>query len=140
METWQILAGVGVALLLIEFFTPSFFTLPAGLAFLATACLAPFVPDLRIVLAALTVNLLIVYWIFQQHVWPRMKRDRQETNASGMVGKTAIVTEAIDPTSGSGYVKLYGDSWSVVSDRAFEVGAKVKIIGTDGNKVVVVPL
>jgi len=140
METWQILAGVGVALLVIEFFTPSFFTLPAGLAFLVTACLSPFVADLRIVLAALTVNLLIVYWIFQRQVWPRVKQSNQATNASGMVGKTAIVTEAIDPLSGAGYVKLYGDSWSVVSEQPFEVGAKVKIIGTDGNKVVIVPL
>ena len=140
MELWQILAGVGVSLLVVEFFTPSFFALPAGLAFLATACVAAFVSDVRIVLAVLTVSLLIVYWIFQQHVWPRVKRDRQETNASGMVGKTAVVIEAIDPATGAGYVKLYGDSWSVVSEQAFEVGAKVKIIGTDGNKVVIVPL
>lgn len=140
MEAWQILAVVGVLLLVVEFFTPSFFTLPAGLAFLATAFLAAFVTDWPILLGALTVNLLVVYWIFQRHVWPRVKKGRTETNASGMVGQTAVVTEAVDPEAGTGYVKLYGDSWRVVSDRAFDVGAKVKIIGTDGNKVVVGPL
>jgi membrane protein implicated in regulation of membrane protease activity len=140
VEAWQILAVVGVLLLVVEFFTPSFFTLPAGLAFLATAFLAAFVTDWPILLGALTVNLLVVYWIFQRHVWPRVKRGRMETNASGMIGQTAVVTEAVDPEAGTGYVKLYGDSWRVVSDRAFDVGAKVKIIGTDGNKVVVGPL
>lgn len=140
MEAWQILAVVGVLLLVVEFFTPSFFTLPAGLAFLATAFLAAFVTDWPILLGALTVNLLVVYWIFQRHVWPHVKKGRMETNASGMVGQTAVVTEAVDPEAGTGYVKLYGDSWRVVSDRAFDVGAKVKIIGTDGNKVVVGPL
>jgi len=139
VEPWQSLAAVGVLLLLIEFFTPTFFTLPAGLAFLATAGLAAFVGDWPILLAALTVNLLIVYWIFQRHVWPRVKKNRKETNASGMVGQLAVVTEAVDPETGTGYVKLYGDSWRVVSDQAYDVGAKVKIIGTDGNKVVVGP-
>lgn len=140
MEPWQILAIVGVVLLLAEFFTPSFFTLPAGLAFLVTAGVAAFVVDWRILLAVLTTNLLVVYWIFQRHVWPRVKRERKEMNASGMIGQTAVVTEAVDPDVGAGYVKLYGDSWRVVSDRAFDVGAKVKIIGTDGNKVVIGPL
>ena len=140
MEPWQILAVAGVLLFLAEFFTPSFFTLPAGLAFLATAFLAAFVKDWPILLGALTANLLVVYWIFQRHVWPRVRRGRTETNASGMVGQTAVVTEAVDPAAGSGYVKLYGDSWRAVSDQAFDVGAKVKIIGTDGNKVVVGPL
>jgi len=140
VEPWQILAVVGVVLLLAEFFTPSFFTLPAGLAFLVTAGLAVFSQDWRILLGALTVNLLIVYWIFQRHVWPRVKKARTETNASGMIGQTAVVTEAVDPDAGTGYVKLYGDSWRVVSDRAFDVGAKVKIVGTDGNKVIVGPL
>jgi membrane protein implicated in regulation of membrane protease activity len=140
MEPWQLLAAVGVLLLVLEIFTPSFFTMPAGIAFLVAAIVAVFAPDLRIVLASLTVALLVVYWIFQRHVWPYVKRGRQETNASGMVGKTAVVTEAVDPASGSGYVKLYGDSWSVVSEQAFDVGAKVKIVGTDGNKVVIVPL
>lgn len=140
MEPWQILAVVGVVLLLVEFFTPSFFALPAGLAFLATAGLAAFVDDWRILLAALTSSLLVVYWIFQRHVWPSLKKGGTAMNASGMIGQTAVVSEAIDPGAGTGYVKLYGDTWRVVSEQAFDVGAKVKIIGTDGNKVVIGPL
>lgn len=140
MEPWQILAVAGVLLFLAEFFTTSFFTLPAGLAFIATAFLAAFVKDWPILLGVLTVNLLVVYWAFHRWVWPRVRRTRTETNASGMVGQTALVTEPVDPTAGTGYVKLYGDSWRAVSEHAFEVGAKVKIIGIDGNKVVVGPL
>lgn len=139
-EPWQILALAGVGLILVEFFTVSFFTLPAGLAFLATAFLAAFVRDWPVLLGALTVNLLAVYWIFQRHVWPRVQRSQKHTNASGMIGKTAVVTETVDPRAGTGYVKLYGDSWRAVSEQSFEVGAQVTILGTDGNKVIIGPL
>jgi inner membrane protein len=137
IEPWQIFAGLGIALALAEVFTPSFFALPAGLAFLATAGVALFSRDWTLLSVVLAVNLGIVYATFHRFVWPKLQRKSTRTNAEGMTGKLALVTEAIDPKTGRGEVKLYGDSWRVVADRPFQVGDHVRIVRTEGNRVIV---
>lgn len=140
MEPWQTLAIAGVALIILEIFTPSFFMLPAGIAFLFTALLSPLLPGWSFILGLLAASLLVVYGVFYRYVWPRLKKRAPKTNASGMSGKIAVVTEPVRPDGTSGYVKLYGDSWRAISDRSFEIGERVVILTTEGNKVVVGPL
>ncbi len=137
MEKWQILVIAGVAFAILEIFTTNFVLLPIGIALLITAAAAPFIPGWTGVVALLAFNLIVVFAIFQQVVWPRLRKKAPATAASGMIGKIAVVSEAIVPATGAGYVKLYGDSWQAVSDQPFEVGARVLIIATEGNKVVV---
>lgn len=131
------LAIAGVGLIILEIFTPSFIMLPAGLAFLATAALSPLLPGLTATLALLVINLTVTYAAFQHLVWPRIEKTAPRTAASGMIGKTATVVEAIRPDTSSGYVKLYGDTWQAIGSEAFEVGERVAIVGIEGNKVVV---
>lgn len=135
-EPWTVFAIVGVGLIILEIFTPSFFMLPAGLAFLATAALSPLLPNLTTTLAVLAVNLVVTYAAFQRLVWPRVQKAAPRTAASGMIGKTATVTEAVRPDA-PGYVKLYGDSWQALASEELEVGTRVVIVGIEGNKVVV---
>jgi membrane protein implicated in regulation of membrane protease activity len=139
VSTWQILAFIGVLFVIGEFFTASFALLPIGIAFLITALLSPFLGGWVAILAVLTVNLLLQFALFQRLVWPRLRHRAPATNAAGMVGKEAVVTEPVPPDSGSGYVALYGDRWQAVSvtGEAFSVGEKVRISAIDGNKVVV---
>lgn len=139
IEPWHVFASLGIALALAEFFTPSFFALPAGLAFLATAAVALFSQDWTLLSVVLAVNLGIVYATFQRYVWPRLQTTMTRTNAEGMTGKIAVVTQAIDPVSGAGEVKLYGDTWKVIAQRPFSVGDQVRIIRTEGNRVIVEP-
>ena len=136
-EPWQILVVVGVLLALAEIFTPSFVALPAGLAFLMTGAVAPLIASEAVLLALLSFNLLLVFGVFKRFVWPRLQKGAPKTAADGMVGKVVTVTDTIDPAVGAGYVKLYGDSWQAVSQEKFEKGARVVIVGMDGNKVVV---
>ncbi len=138
MEPWVYLALVGVGFVILEIFTPSFFSLPAGLAFLATAALSPFL-NLTWTLAALVLWLLIVYSAFYLYVWPRLEKKAPRTGAHGMIGQVATVTEPIDARAQTGYVKLYGDSWRALSTETFQVGDRVVILQTEGNKVVVGP-
>ena len=137
IEPWQVLASLGVVLALFEFFTPTFFALPAGLAFLATAVFALFTRNWSLLALLLALNLALVYALFHRFVWPRVSTRPTKTNAEAMVGKIAVVTEAIDPDSGSGEVKLYGDLWKVISEVPFSVGSRVLIVRTEGNRVVV---
>lgn len=138
IQTWQVLASLGIALCLAEFFTPSFFALPAGLAFLATSAFALAIDDWRIVAVILAGNLALVYATFQRFIWPRLQTTTTRSNADGMAGKVAVVIETIDPSMGQGEVKLYGDNWKVIASQSFAVGEKVRIVRTEGNRVVVV--
>lgn len=137
IQTWQVFASLGIALCLAEFFTPSFFALPAGLAFLATAGFALAIDDWTILSVILAGNLALVYATFQRFIWPHLQTKTTKSNAEGMTGKVAVVIEAVDPTTGQGEVKLYGDTWKVIAAQAFAVGEKVRIVRTEGNRVVI---
>lgn len=139
METWHIIAAIGTVLIILEIFTPSFFMLPAGVAFLVTSFFATWVDDRTTLLGILAALLLVVYSICYRFIWPKLNRKiaAAKTGVDAMVGKTAVVSEAITPDGMAGYVKLYGDVWRALADEAIEVGARVTIIRTDGNKVIV---
>gem|GEM_PF-1709431 len=137
METWHYFAAMGVVLALVEIFTPTFFTMPAGLAFLATAAVGTMLDDTTLLFLVLAINLGVTYGVFYKFVWPRLQKSSPKTNADAMAGKIVTVSERIDPKTGEGYVKLYGDTWRVVAKDAFEVGDRVVITATVGNKVIV---
>ena len=136
-EAWQLLASIGVALALAEFFTPSFFSLPAGLAFIFTACFAAFIEGWTAIYLILAVNLLVVYTTFYLWVWPKLRKTAPKSAADAMAGKIATVSEVVDPKTGAGEVKLYGDTWRVIARESFSIGDKVLITGTEGNKVII---
>jgi len=140
MEPWLILAIIGAVLAISEIFTATFFLLPAGIAFLLGAALSPALSGWPVTFGVLSGLLGLTYILFYFAVWPRLRaKSGSETGAHGMVGKIATVTEAITLESGIGYVQLYGDSWRAISESAFAVGAKVQILATEGNKVIVGP-
>jgi membrane protein implicated in regulation of membrane protease activity len=141
MEPWLILAIIGALLAISEVFTAGFFMLPAGIAFMLTAAFAPVLNEWPSTLLTLAGLLALTYVLFYLGVWPKMRvKSTGLTGASGMIGKVAVVTEAITAEAGVGYVQLYGDSWRAVSETPFASGAKVKILATEGNKVIVGPL
>lgn len=137
LYAWQIFVVVGLLLAAAEIFTPTFFALPAGLAFLMTAVVALFLRDWVMLLVILSINLTLIYFVFHRFVWPRLKRDAPKMNADALSGKVATVSEAVDPASDRGEVKLYGDRFRVVAAQSFSEGTKVLITGTQGNKVVI---
>lgn len=141
MDPWLILAVLGTLFAVAEIFTTTFFALPAGIAFLLTAAIAPWLKTWPPILAVLAAWLVVMYLIFSFFVWPRMRpKAKTGTGVDAMVGKIATVTEAITRESGIGYVQLYGDSWRAISEDPFAVGEKVMILATEGNKVIVGPV
>lgn len=61
------------------------------------------------------------------------------TNADRLIGKTAVVTEPIDPLHGTGAVKVEGVLWSARCDgnSVIAPGTLVRIQEIDGSKVYV---
>ncbi len=66
-------------------------------------------------------------------------RHIQPTNADRYIGKTAVVTEAIDNVEAKGQVKVDGSVWSARSTdgTVFDVGQTVTIEKIDGVKLIV---
>jgi membrane protein implicated in regulation of membrane protease activity len=57
-----------------------------------------------------------------------------------LVGKRGVVTQAIDPTLGTGRVIVKGEDWAARSSEAVAAGIDVRVIGADGIVLEVVPL
>jgi len=66
-------------------------------------------------------------------------RERQKTNAEGLIGQKAIVLETIDTLHGVGRVEVNGMEWSAKTDEEaqIEAGEVVIIEGIQGVKLIV---
>lgn len=64
------------------------------------------------------------------------------TNADRIIGREAVVTEAIDNVSGAGAVSVGGTIWTARSDSDAPIaaGSRVTILRIEGVKVFVQPL
>lgn len=65
----------------------------------------------------------------------------QPTNADMVIGKEALVTEAIDNVEGAGAVAVGGKVWTARSDNGspVEVGTIVTVLRIEGVKLIVSP-
>jgi membrane protein implicated in regulation of membrane protease activity len=140
-QAWHVYSVIGLMLIGAEVFVPGFIMLPVGLAFVMTALAAAFLPSLTVQLVILAVSSLVMFFLFRQ--WAQKIKGTSSgyaSNVEAMIGKEALVTEEIDNRKGTGYVKLYGDSWRALSslDKRIATSKTVKIDRVDGNKVFVV--
>ncbi len=63
------------------------------------------------------------------------------TNADRIVGKTGIVTETVDPHSGTGQIRIMGSIWSAKSEDEVKIeeGTEIVVKGIAGVKAIVHP-
>ena len=137
LEMWQILASVGVLLVIAEAFTAGFFALPAGLAFLATSFWSPFIHSLPLLGVVLSGHLVASSLCTHRVIKPRFAIRKIETAAQGMIGKEVFVTKGIDSPSKDGSIKLYADIWQAHAAQKIAEGERVKIVSVEGNRVFV---
>lgn len=69
----------------------------------------------------------------------RMKKKIQPTNVDAVIGKTAVVLQAIDNTAGKGQAKLEGNVWSArsVDGQVIQEGTHVTVRSVEGVKLIV---
>ena len=116
--------------------TTIWFAVGAVVAAIATALGAPFLVQL---LLFATVSLLLLIFIRATAV-SFFNKGRIRTNAEGLVGKQAIVTEDIDNLKATGQVVINGQEWSArsVNDMlCIEKGAVVVVHAIQGVKLLV---
>ncbi|MBQ8836984.1 MAG: NfeD family protein [Clostridia bacterium] len=131
--------GVLIASLIVEAVIPgliSIWFVPSALVALVLAFF-----DVPVgVQTAVFLVMSIVLLVLSRTVWKKYisVKPTEPTNSDALIGKEAIVTEAIDNLSALGEVKIGGQHWSARSENGenIEVGAKVKVLSIEGVKLI----
>lgn len=114
------------------------FTAGAVLACIATLLGAP--PILQVIVFFAT-SILLLYFT-KPLAMKKLKVGSVATNVDALAGQIAVVTEDIVPHN-TGQVKIGGQIWTAISDRAditIVKGTEVRILRVEGVKLVVIAL
>jgi membrane protein implicated in regulation of membrane protease activity len=136
---WIIL---GILLMVLEIFTPTFFVFWFGLGSLAAAIVAYFYENTIFELLTFIVVSGILVLSTRKLAKKITGEEVRSINVDEIIGKEAIVIEQIDNKLGKGVVKVSGDMWRAVSvdDVVIQSGEKVIIEKVEGAHVVVRPV
>lgn len=106
-------------------------------ALIAALCGAELWLQILLFAVVSAVMLLSLRPLARKYLLPK----KTATNADRNIGKTAIVTETIEPLLGKGAVKISGVEWSAKSNDGSVIAADsiVRIVGIEGAKVRVEP-
>ena len=141
LEMWHLWVIAGLALLIVEIFTPGFVIGVFGVACLVVAPFAGGHASLNtqllvfgIATAAMSLGIrpLIIRYLCR-------RESMTKTNVDALVGRTGLVTEAVDHASNQGRVRLGGEEWRAVTpdESKIEAGTKVVVKSVEGCKVIV---
>jgi len=138
METlfWIWLAAAGIFLIL-ELATPTMMFICFVVGAVVAAIMAQIWPEYYYwqiaVFAVLSSSLIPFTRRFARKI---SKPAPELSNVDRMIGRVAVVTEAIDPNTG-GKVRFEGELWQATADRPFEVNLKVRVKAVSGTRLVV---
>ena len=118
--------------------TSIWFALGALGALAAAAASAPVIVQIVVFLGVSFLALLLVRPLAQRFVNDR----KVATNADRVIGREAVVTQAIDNLKGEGQVNVSGAVWTARSQEEAPIpaGARVRVLRIEGVKVIVSPV
>ncbi len=137
---WLILSGV---FLVIEIISVGFLMFWFAVGALVTTFVSLFTDNIAIqsgVFIVVSTGLLFATKPFVNKILP--KEPKIKTNSFSNEGKTGIVTIDINPTEGSGQVKIDGEAWSAKSSDNTYISKDTEVIveKIEGVKAIVKPL
>ena len=144
MDMWVLWLILMVVFIVIEGITLGLTTVWCAVGSLAAAVCAYFGANVGVQIAVMVGVSIVCFFICIKWIKPQLdaRHEKQEnaTNADRLFGETAVVIKEINTVESKGQVKVRGDVWSAkASDptRIIPEGAKVKVIKTEGVKLLV---
>lgn len=139
-QAWLVIAGV---CLIIEIINVGFLMFWFSVGALAAMVVSLFTDNIVIqaaVFIVVSVGLLFVTKPLVNKILP--KESKFKTNSNSIEGKTCIVTVDINPTEGTGQVKIDGEAWSAKSSDSTYIPKDTEVLveGIEGVKAIVKPL
>lgn len=140
MALWQLwLIGAGIFLIL-EIATTGFFVFWFGIGCLFAMITSFFTDNILIQASVFLVSSTLLIFCTKPFVKKFVSSGKtKKTNAYALIDTIGIVTQTIQPLTGTGQVKIQGETWSAKADVTIEKGSFVIIKQIDGVKVVVEP-
>ena len=135
-QIWLILSGI---FFVCEIITVGFMIFWLGIAALLTALVSVFIDNIVIETAVFVVSSSLLIPLTKPFVDKYIKPKTTLTNAYSVLGKKGIVTTQINPTNGSGQVKIGTEIWSAKSENGLVIpkDSEIEVLKIDGVKVLV---
>lgn len=135
MELWAIWIIAALLLVILEVFTTGFVVFCFAFGGLLASLSAGLGASLAWQIAVFAAGSAVAFFFIRPVVMKLFfRKGETATNVDAIIGRTATVSEAIDPATGSGRVKIDGDDWKAVSedDRPLPAGTRVTIVSREG--------
>ncbi|MDD3399164.1 MAG: NfeD family protein [Candidatus Methanomethylophilaceae archaeon] len=130
---------LGVILLIVEASSPGAFIVIPGTVLLILGAIGLLYPDIFLSWYAPLIALVIMLPTtvltirFYQKLAP--PEPPETTVNASLIGREGLVTSTIMPGSIRGKVRISNDTWSATSSEEIEVGAKVRVVSSEGVHV-----
>ena len=137
---WLIAAGI---FFVIEIATVGFLIFWLGIGALLAMITSFFTDNLIIQTAVFVVSSALLIPLTKPFVDKITKSKKEvKTNSYSLINKKGIVTVDINPTQGTGLVKVNGETWSAkTEDESIIIkNTEVEVLAIDGVKLVVRPI
>lgn len=138
MQTWIVWLILAGFFFVLEIATEGFLVFWFGIGAVA-AIGTSFLTENIFIQVAVFVIVSIILVLSTRKLTDKIKPKEVPTNVYTILGKKAVVSQAIDSAKGSGQIKIDGDLWSAKSEteEVIEEGSTVEILNIDGVRAVV---
>ena len=136
-QFWLIAAGI---FFIIEMATVGFLVFWFGIGALITMVCSLFISNVYAQASIFIITSTLLIFLTKPFVNKFVNKGKGvTTNAYSVIGKTAIVTQEINPMLGTGQIKISGETWSAKteSEEVISKDSEVTIEKIDGVKAVV---
>jgi membrane protein implicated in regulation of membrane protease activity len=140
VEPWHLWVVLALGLVVAEMFNGDFWLFCLGLGALGAAAVSLVIPGLVPGILAFSAGSLLGLLAVRPALLRRFQRGpRLRTNVDALVGRSGVVTEAIEPGTGRGRVLVEGEDWrgTALDERALPAGTRVSVVQVDGTMLVV---
>lgn len=124
---------VGLALLILELFTTTFFLMWIGAAALVTALAAIWVQAAWaqwLIFALVSSALLLATRRLARSIHARVT---VPSNVDQIVGQVGVVLEAVDPDQNTGRIRIGSDEWRARSETRIPQGVRARVESVQGT-------
>lgn len=133
---------IGVAFVVAEIFTLTFYFLPIGLAAIATGLFALVSDNLYLHVVVFTAVGILLFIFISKWKKSRFLKPVGSQHVAGLVGQQGVIVEIFHSPQAAGKVKVFSDVWDLYWDLQqqeilmnFKLGDVVKVTAVEGNKV-----
>ena len=133
---------VTVILVVLELVTSGFGVICFAIGSLLSVVVALCGPNFYWQVAAFALGSLLAFIFIRPVVLKYLTKKSEETltNVDALIGRTAIVSETINPEEHTGRVKIDGDDWKAIASQRIEIGTEVKVTEQNSLVLTVTPL